>query len=72
MVYRYNETLTWNSQVCKKWTQSAIDCYNIGCQCSKCGLYHLIFKNSESKCVMKHTVIELVRKIGIPGKESQG
>lgn len=50
----------------KKWTPTAIDCYNIGCQCSKCGLYHLIFKNSTSKCMMKYTVWELVKNLGSP------
>lgn len=44
------------------WTQQAIDCFEIGCRCSKC----FINKNIESKCLMKSTVIELVRRFGKP------
>lgn len=64
MEYRYNvscsETTTQN------WTQSAIDCFEIGCRCSICNLNRIYFKNSNFKCRMKESVIELVRKYGIP------
>ena len=72
MKYKSSGALTMNSGVCSNWTPSAIDCYNIGCQCDKCGLYHLIFKNSESECKMKHVVIELVRKLGRPEINKKG
>lgn len=64
MEYRYNvscsETTTQN------WTQSAIDCFEIGCRCSICNLNRIYFKNSNFKCRMKEAVIELVRKYGVP------
>ena len=64
MEYRYNvscsETTTQN------WTQSAIDCFEIGCRCSICNLNRIYFKNSNFKCKMKEAVIELVRKYGVP------
>ena len=69
MVYMPNvscsETLT------KTWTPSAIDCYLLGCNCSSCYLNKLYFKNNSSKCMMKYTVIELVRRLGAP-KTSAG
>lgn len=46
------------------WTKSAIECYEIGCRCSICKLRRII----ESKCVMKETVITIVRNIGKPPK----
>ncbi|MBR1776056.1 hypothetical protein IJ750_03155 [bacterium] len=64
MNYRYgvscSETLT------RIWTPSAIDCYEIGCRCSVCNLNKIYFRNNPFKCKMKETVIELVRKYGIP------
>ena len=64
MEYRYNvscsETTTQN------WTQSAIDCFEIGCRWSICNLNRIYFKNSNFKCRMKEAVIELVRKYGVP------
>ena len=44
------------------WTKTAIECYEIGCWCSKCKLRKII----ESPCYMKETVITLVRNIGRP------
>lgn len=64
MNYRYNvscsETITDN------WTPTAIDCYHLGCICSKCYLYKIYFAPQGTKCRMKDSVIELVRKLGIP------
>ena len=45
-----------------RWTQSAIECYLIGCTCSKCYLYPIL----KDRCRMKKTVIELVRQFGKP------
>lgn len=64
MNYRYN--VSCSETISRTWTPSAIECYEIGCQCYKCNLYKLYFKNSSTKCMMKPTVIELVRKIGTP------
>ncbi len=64
MNYRYN--VSCSETTTKNWTQSAIDCYEIGCMCSVCNLYKIYFQNSIFKCKMKEAVIELVRKNGIP------
>ena len=64
MIYRYN--VSCSEMISKNWTQSAIDCYNIGCNCSNCNLYKIYFSKSIFKCKMKETVVELVRKIGKP------
>ena len=67
MKYKYN--VSCSESISKNWTPTAIDCYKSGCACSKCNLYKLYFKNSNTKCKMKETVIELVRRIGTPEKE---
>ena len=64
MKYKYN--VSCSETLNKKWTQSAIDCYMIGCMCSKCFLYKVIFSNQNGKCKMRDTVIELVRNVGLP------
>ena len=46
----------------RKWTKTAIECYAIGCDCSKCEINNLI----TNKCLMKYTVFELVKTIGAP------
>lgn len=48
-----------------RWTLSAAQCYQIGCNCEKCYLPEIL----ETKCLMKTTVIELVRKFGAPDIE---
>lgn len=67
MKYRYN--VSCSETISKNWTQSAIECYLIGCNCSKCNLNKIYFSKSVFKCKMKETVIELVRRIGIPKGE---
>lgn len=49
----------------KRWTISARDCYFRGCVCLGCPTYKIL----ETKCRMKQTVLELVRKFGKPEKE---
>ena len=66
MGYRYNVSCSETNS--KNWTPSAIDCYSIGCNCSKCYLHKLYFLGKESKCMMRSTVIELVRKLGAPDR----
>ena len=46
------------------WTRAAIECYEIGCTCSKCNINKII----ETKCFMKNIVIALVKEKGIPKK----
>ncbi len=67
MGYRYN--VSCSETISKNWTLTAIDCYRLGCCCSKCNLYKIYFAPSKSRCRMKETVIELVRKIGAPKEE---
>lgn len=55
----------WRSVNCnaRNWTQAAIDCYMLGCNCSKCPTGQLV-KN----CRMKYSVIQLVATHGISKK----
>ena len=64
MNYRYNVSCSETSA--DNWTPTAVECYKLGCRCSKCLLYEIYFKDKVFKCKMKDTVIELVRKIGTP------
>ena len=50
-----------------KWTKLAIDCYNLGCWCSKCNLLPEYIKKH---CKVKQTVLRLVREVGRPNEES--
>ena len=49
----------------RRWTKTAIDCYQRGCVCESC-YYNDFFKDSPQRCQMKATVLELVRVLGIP------
>ena len=64
MEYRYN--VSCSESTSKNWTPTAIECYQLGCSCSRCSLYKLYFSESLSNCRMKETVIELVRRLGAP------
>ena len=68
MGYKYN--VSCSETISKNWTPTAIDCYSIGCTCSKCNIYRIYFASTDGKCRMKDTVIELVRRLGIPTKEN--
>ncbi len=48
-----------------KWTLSAAECYLKGCKCSTCNLATFL----ETKCLMKKTVIKLVKEFGAPDIE---
>ncbi len=69
MTYRYNVSCCETTS--KIWTPTAIECYELGCRCSKCNLYKIYFSHSSFQCKMKETVIELVRKIGAPKAEEE-
>jgi len=64
MSYKYNVSCSESNS--KNWTPTAIDCYSIGCSCSKCNLYKIYFSEGNFRCRMKETVIELVRRLGAP------
>ncbi len=71
MSYRYN--VSCSETTSKTWTPTAIDCYKLGCMCSRCNLYKIYFSKGNVRCRMKETVIELVRKFGAPeGVEENG
>ena len=69
MKYKYN--VSCSETISKIWTPTAIDCYNIGCRCFRCNLYKIYFEKSVFKCKMKETVIELVRKFGVPKEQGE-
>jgi hypothetical protein len=48
-----------------RWTYSAVYCYKIGGNCDNCKIFNLI---KSQKCQMKACVLELIRKLGKPGK----
>lgn len=48
------------------WNSTARDCYDIGCDCSRCELYELYFKHYKDGCHMKEFVQFLIKKIGTP------
>lgn len=62
--YRFNSTCS--AAISNQWTQAAIDCYMLGCSCYRCNLNKIYFLESGFKCKMKETVIELVRRLGVP------
>lgn len=64
LMYRYN--VSCHETISNNWTPTAIECYTLGCNCAKCNLYKIYFTDSNYKCRMKYTVIELVRKLGVP------
>ena len=64
MIYKYNVSCSETN--CKNWTPTAVECYLLGCNCSKCNIYKIYFSKNYFKCKMKETVIELVRKLGKP------
>lgn len=61
------KNLSYTNSLCR-WTPSAIECYNRGCICSGCPMKDLI---KSQKCQMKTSVLELVRKLGVPNKTAQ-
>lgn len=64
MKYKYNVSCSEGAS--KNWTPTAVECYQIGCTCSNCNLYKIYFLKNNTQCRMKETVIELVRRFGIP------
>jgi hypothetical protein len=62
----YKCNVSCSETLSKEWTRQAIDCYLTGCNCSKCTLYKVFFSKRNYKCMMKGTVIELIRKKGAP------
>lgn len=54
----------------RRWTPTAIECYKRGCNCDGC--FYKDFLTNQ-RCMMKASVLELVRVIGTPeGIEMEG
>ena len=51
--------------IVKQWSLTAAECYEKGCNCKLCYLSTML----ETKCEMKKTVSELVKKFGKPDIE---
>lgn len=45
----------------RKWTKSALECYELGCRCTHCPINEIIHN-----CKMKYTVFRLVLQFGAP------
>lgn len=50
----------------KCWNRTAIDCYLIKCDCSKCFIYNTFFKDSDEDCKMKYYVVYYLKLLGKP------
>lgn len=50
----------------KLWNKTAMECYELDCDCNKCFIYHTFFEGSGDICYMKYYVAKLVNKIGKP------
>ena len=57
----YNATYLQRNECCS-WTQSAIDCYDIGGDCRQC----LLPLDLKRICHMRERIIKIVRKFGKP------
>ena len=56
----YEQEYNYTKQ--RRWTQSAVECYAIGCNCSRCYLQTIM----QDRCRMKYAVRDLVRQFGLP------
>jgi len=50
----------------KFWNKTALDCYEIGCNCENCLLYKIFFSEADNECKMKYFVQYNLIKIGKP------
>ena len=50
----------------KTWTRQAVFCHSINCDCSKCD----IFEEFKSKCQMRVSLLELIRRLGLPDEKT--
>lgn len=50
----------------KEWNNTAIDCYNLNCNCEKCFIHNTYFKDKYYSCKMKYYVKLLLEKLGEP------
>lgn len=55
-----------SSSITQAWTEQALECYAIGCDCKKCSLKH---GNYSFACQMPKVIDLLIRSIGKPVAE---
>ena len=53
----------FSSSITKSWTEQALECYSIGCDCKKCSLKN---GNYSFKCQMPKVIDTLINIIGKP------
>lgn len=56
-----------SDSILQNWTQSAIDCYNINCNCKQCPITKAGYS---FKCQMKHVVNILLKTKGEPDENA--
>lgn len=66
---RYNVELRLRYGTVRRWSKSAIDCYQRNCVCKGCFYYETYFRTNGLKCNMKASVLELIRIFGIPTEQ---
>jgi len=54
-----------SSSITQSWTEQALECYSIGCDCKKCSLKN---GNYSFKCQMPRVIDVLVNLVGEPKK----
>ena len=57
-----------SERLTRRWTETAVECYQRGCVCRGCEIFEKYFSKSKNSCKMKTCVLELVRKHGAPQK----
>lgn len=50
------------------WTDTAVACYEIGCNCANCHIIDGLEALTKENCQMKSSVFQLVKKFGRPQK----
>ena len=56
-------TNDFSSSITQSWTEQALECYSIGCNCQKCSLKN---GNYSFKCQMPKVIDILINMIGKP------
>jgi len=57
------ENVNFSSSITQSWTEQALECYSIGCNCQKCSLKN---GNYSFKCQMPKVIDSLINIIGKP------
>lgn len=52
-----------SDSIVQNWTQSALDCYNLNCECASCPIANAGYS---FKCQMKNIVEVLLKTKGLP------